>query len=145
MLVVEKPPVVIQNTSYQSLVFSYQLPDVSHQLLVTSYQSLVTTHQLLVISYQLLVRSHQLLAISSQLLVANWQGYSKEFLMISSVFSFNPTQDGGPKSSPTSFTPVSFANEGISPQIFRTFSLILLLDWCKVSRPHLVSVPNCCT
>ena len=34
----------------------------------------------------------------------------------------NPIQDGGQKDHPTNFSPVTFANVGISPQDFLTFS-----------------------
>ena len=49
----------------------------------------------------------------------------------------NPIQDGGggggggQKGSPTSFSPVTSTNVGISPQNF--LALILLIDWCKIS------------
>ena len=36
--------------------------------------------------------------------------------------SFNPIQDGGPKSPPTSFLPVTSTNVGIGNQNFLTFS-----------------------
>ena len=53
----------------------------------------------------------------------------------------NPIQDGGgrKKPPPTSFSPVTSTNVGLSPQNFLTNPLP---RWCKTSRSYLVLVPN---
>ena len=43
---------------------------------------------------------------------------------------------------PTSFSSVTSANVRISPWNFLTFSFCSLSHWCKISRPHLVPVPD---
>ena len=62
-------------------------------------------------------------------------------------FLINPIQNcvggGGQKDfPPTSFSPVTSANVGISPQNFLTVILTLLPHWCKLSRRYLEPVPN---
>ena len=64
----------------------------------------------------------------------------------------NPIQDGeggggggvwvGQRASPTSLSPVTSINIGISHQNFLTFSLTHLPHWCKISSSYLMSVPN---
>ena len=50
---------------------------------------------------------------------------------------------GGQKSHlPVSTSPVTSINVGLSPQNFLPFVLTLLPHWCKVSRSHLVPIPN---
>ena len=48
----------------------------------------------------------------------------------------------GKKVPPTSFSPVTSTNVGISPQNFLTFSFNPLIDCCKISSLYLVPVPN---
>ena len=43
---------------------------------------------------------------------------------------------------PTSFSPVTSTNVGVTPQNFWLLLLNFLPHWCKISRPHLVLVLN---
>ena len=62
--------------------------------------------------------------------------------MIATSYYINPIQDGwGQKKNPTSFSPVTSANVGISSQNFLKFSF----SPCKIPSLYLVPVPNHCT
>ena len=55
----------------------------------------------------------------------------------------NLIQDGGGKKAPpTSFSPVTSSNVGISHQSSLTLFLTLLPHRCKISKPYLVPVSN---
>ena len=55
--------------------------------------------------------------------------------------NFNLIQNGGQKASPTSFFPLRSVNVKISPDN-RFLDLIILPNWCKISRLYLALVPN---
>ena len=59
-------------------------------------------------------------------------------------FSFSSTRDGWrcQKGLPTSFSPVPYTNQEISPQNFLTFSFNPFAHLCKISRPYLVPFSN---
>ena len=55
--------------------------------------------------------------------------------------NFNLIQNRGQKASHTSFSPLRSVNVKISPEN-RFLDLIMLSNWCKISRLYLVLVPN---
>ena len=66
-----------------------------------------------------------------------------KLIMKQSRLCFNPIQDGGIKKVlPTSFSPVTSTNVGMSPKNFLPFSFNPFPHWWKILSLYQVSIPN---